>query len=140
MADVISKAKRSQVMASVRSSGNRSTELKLAALFRLHRVTGWRRNARLPGKPDFVFRRHKLAVFVDGCFWHGCPMHCRMPKSRRSFWLPKIHRNVLRDRRVRRLLARRGWSVIRIWEHSLHKPAQVLARIQVALVRKHRKE
>jgi DNA mismatch endonuclease, patch repair protein len=133
MADVLSKAKRSQVMAAIRSSGNQATELKLVALLRSRHITGWRRNQRLPGKPDFVFRKQRLAVFVDGCFWHGCPRHCRMPKSHRSFWTPKISRNRERDRAVVRLLKRQGWRVVRIWEHALLNPMRVLARLKSPL-------
>ena len=93
MADVFTKKKRSQVMAAIRSGGNKDTELKLAAILRAAGITGWRRHQPLPGRPDFVFRRARLAVFVDGCFWHGCRAHCRMPKSRTEYWQPKIVRN-----------------------------------------------
>ena len=133
MADVFSKAKRSVVMAAIRSSGNKTTELRLAAIFRAHHVTGWRRNQKLPGKPDFVFRKHRLAVFVDGCFWHGCRWHCRMPKTRTSFWNPKIARNKKRDLTVRLLLRRRGWRVLRVWEHSLNDAVRSVSKIQTAL-------
>lgn len=75
MTDIWTKAKRSDVMSRIRGSGNKDTELKLMAVFRLHGVTGWRRKAPVFGKPDFVFPQSKLAVFVDGCFWHGCPIH-----------------------------------------------------------------
>jgi len=136
VADVFTKAKRSQVMAAIRSSGNPATELKFVSLLRSRRITSWRRNQRLPGKPDFVFRRQKLAVFVDGCFWHGCPWHCRMPKSRRGFWEAKISRNRERDREVARLLKRQGWRIIRIWEHALLNPARVFVRLRVALATK----
>ncbi|MCW5787718.1 MAG: hypothetical protein KIT49_09505 [Nitrospira sp.] len=85
-------------MASIPSRGNRATELRLVSLFRERGITGWRRGLSLPGKPDFVFRREHIAVFVDGCFWHGCRWHCRMPKSRQTYWEPKISRNRSRDR------------------------------------------
>jgi DNA mismatch endonuclease (patch repair protein) len=133
MADVFSKAKRSQVMAAIRSSGNQDTELKLVAVFKAHGITGWRRNQRVFGKPDFVFLKRKVAVLVDGCFWHGCRRHCRMPKSRRVFWTSKISRNRERDRKVNSLLRRQGWRVIRIWEHALRNPERVVARIQAVL-------
>jgi DNA mismatch endonuclease (patch repair protein) len=77
--DVFTKAKRSEVMSKIRGRGNRSTELEMVKLFRRHGITGWRRNQPVFGKPDFIFRRHKVAVFVDGCFWHGCPKHGRKP-------------------------------------------------------------
>ncbi len=139
MADVISKKKRSQVMAAIRSHGNKDTELKLAAILRAHRITGWRRQQPLPGKPDFVFRRHRLAVFVDGCFWHGCRWHCRMPKSRQGFWRPKISRNKARDVVVGRLLRRTGWRILRFWEHSLRDEQRVVAKLQAALASAKRK-
>ncbi len=85
MADVFTKAKRSAVMALIRSRGNRATELRLIALMREHCITGWRRHARVFGKPDLVFRRERVAVFVDGCLWHGCPRHATMPVNNRAF-------------------------------------------------------
>jgi DNA mismatch endonuclease (patch repair protein) len=121
-------------MAAVRSRGNRSTELALIAAFRAARIVGWRRNSPMIGKPDFVFPRQRLVVFVDGCFWHGCRWHCRMPKSRLAYWEPKIQRNKLRDRKIRNLIEARGWEVIRIWEHSLDTPEIVVARLKDALV------
>jgi len=130
MADVFNKAKRSEVMAAIKSAGNKDTELKLIAIFRANGITGWRRNQKLPGKPDFVFHRERLAVFVDGCFWHRCRWHCRMPKSRKSFWTSKIARNKARDHEVGRLLRKRCWRVFRIWEHSLNQPDKVAAQVQ----------
>ena len=124
---------RSALMSRVRSSGNATTELKLLALLRAARVIGWRRKQHVVGKPDFVFHRERLAVFVDGCFWHGCPAHCRMPRSRVAFWSKKISRNKNRDREVGRLLRRRGWRVVRIWEHALRNADRVVARLQAAL-------
>ena len=106
-------------MGLVRSSGNRSTEAVLVELFRQGRVTGWRRRLDLPGRPDFAFRKSRLAVFVDGCFWHGCPKHLRLPATNRRYWVQKIGRNAARDRTVRRTLIGRAWQVVRIWEHDL---------------------
>jgi DNA mismatch endonuclease, patch repair protein len=70
-------------------------------------------------KPDFVFRQVRLALFVDGCFWHGCPKHCNMPASNRPFWRKKLAANMARDRRVNRALRRAGWEVVRVWECEL---------------------
>ena len=75
--------------------------------------------SKLPGKPDFVFPKPRLAVFVDGCFWHGCPKHATWPKTNRAFWRKKIARNRARDREVGHALRRMGWRVIRVWEHGL---------------------
>ncbi len=116
-------------MAAIRSRGNKATELKLAAILRAAGITGWRRHQPLPGRPDFTFRRARLAVFVDGCFWHGCRWHCRMPSSNRPYWQKKITRNSRRDRATNKLLAKAGWRVLRIWEHSLDSPRAVVAKI-----------
>ncbi len=133
MADVFSKRKRSQVMSAIRSKGNKDTEIRLAAIFRAHKITGWRRSQNLLGKPDFVFRRERLAVFVDGCFWHGCPKHGRKPDSNRDYWLPKLERNRKRDAEAGRALRKKGWHVLRIWEHDLRREEWVAGRVRRAL-------
>lgn len=119
MADIFTKAQRSAVMARIRGSGNAATELRMMALLRAHGITGWRRRQRVFGKPDFVFRRERVALFVDGCFWHGCPRHATRPKTRAAFWAAKLARNQARDRAVTRTLRRAGWTVLRVWECSL---------------------
>src|SRR5690242_14094898 len=121
MADVFTKAKRSEVMSRIRRRGNKDTELSLAKIFRAQRITGWRRNQSVFGKPDFVFIKLKLAIFVDGCFWHGCPKHCNQPANNRAFWRRKLTANKTRDRVVARTLRRAGWRVMRVWEHELTK-------------------
>jgi DNA mismatch endonuclease (patch repair protein) len=73
------------------------------------------------GKPDLIHRRAKIAVFIDSCFWHGCPVHLRMPDSNRDYWIQKISRNRKRDLKVNRQLRLSGWAVIRVWEHSLKR-------------------
>jgi DNA mismatch endonuclease (patch repair protein) len=137
MADVFSRQKRSLVMSRIRASGNRDTELRMIALFRQHGITGWRRNAGVFGKPDFVFPQLNVALFVDGCFWHrhnGCKFSYT-PKSRSEFWLPKFEQNVARDRLVTRTLRKAGWRVLRIWECQLasKKEGRVLRRLQARL-------
>jgi DNA mismatch endonuclease (patch repair protein) len=119
MSDVFTRDKRSAVMARIRGSGNKDTELRMISIFRAHRITGWRRNFGAPGRPDFVFVSKKVAVFVDGCFWHGCPKHATWPKQNAEFWRTKILGNQRRDRAVGRLLKKAGWRVVRIWEHEL---------------------
>lgn len=119
MADVFSKSKRSEVMSRIQGRGNRATELALMKVFRTHGITGWRRNQKVFGKPDFVFRASKLAVFVDGCFWHVCPKHSTIPQNNRAFWEKKLEANKKRDSLVNRTLRNRGWRVMRIWEHEL---------------------
>jgi DNA mismatch endonuclease, patch repair protein len=128
MPDVYTKAKRSEVMSRIRGSGNKDTELALIKIFRRHSITGWRRHQDVFGKPDFLFRRNRLALFVDGCFWHGCPRCYKRPKSNRKFWDAKIARNRERDSLVNRELRRLGWRVIRIWEHDLALRGDASAR------------
>ena len=124
MADVYSRAKRSEIMSRVRSKGNKLTEVALARLFRANRIKGWRRHYPVTGRPDFAFPNHKLAVFVDGCFWHGCPKHATRPKGNSAFWSTKLDANKARDRKVNRDLRAKGWRVLRIWEHDLTKSRQ----------------
>jgi DNA mismatch endonuclease (patch repair protein) len=117
MTDVFTKAKRSQVMSRIRGHGNKDTEL---AVF---------------GKPDFIFPRRKVAVFVDGCFWHSCPLHATQPRNNAAFWQKKFAANTARDRLVQRTLRRAGWRVLRLWEHELarKREARLVARLRRVL-------
>jgi DNA mismatch endonuclease (patch repair protein) len=117
--DTVSPEKRSEIMRAVKSRGNKNTELVLARLLRQSKITGWRRSQPVFGKPDFIFPKHKFAIFVDGCFWHGCSKHCRMPKGNNAYWDQKITSNKTRDLLVTRTLRSQGWRVLRIWEHEL---------------------
>jgi DNA mismatch endonuclease (patch repair protein) len=72
------------------------------------------------GNPDFASKKHKIAVFIDGCFWHGCPRHYKKPKSNHDYWKTKITRNKKRDMNVSKELKSMGWKVIRIWEHVIN--------------------
>ena len=120
MADVFDKDKRSEIMRHVRSKGNKSTELKLIEIFKAHDITGWRRNYQVKGHPDFVFPKKRIAVFVDGCFWHG--HGCRKtPSANADYWEKKRQRNIDHDRAVTTMFEGRGWTVIRIWECELRK-------------------
>lgn len=130
MADIFTKAKRSEVMSHIRSRGNKDTEMRLVGLMREHRIIGWRRHQQLRivvggvtkrVRPDFVFREAGLAVFVDGCFWHGCPKCYVRPKQHRKFWDEKVVTNQARDRRQTRALKAMGWRVLRLWECALTK-------------------
>lgn len=134
MPDVFNREKRSDVMSRIRGRGNKNTELALIKVLRQNHVTGWRRNQMMCGKPDFVFRKQKVAIFVDGCFWHGCPKHYKAPSSNRAFWRRKFLANAERDRLVNIILRREGWRVIRIWEHDLaHSNSKPIKRIQRAI-------
>ncbi|MDD2708115.1 MAG: very short patch repair endonuclease [Verrucomicrobiae bacterium] len=137
MPDIFTKAKRSDVMSRIRGRGNKDTELALLTLFRSSRISGWRRHCPLPGRPDFVFPKQKLAVFVDGCFWHKCPSHCKLPSGNRRFWTKKLSANARRDRKVNRILRTKGWRVTRIWEHSLKKQSTACIRRILRLLSRH---
>lgn len=156
MPDVFTKAKRSEVMSRIRGRGNKDTELALIRVFRAHDITGWRRHVvvKVAGRststrpfpkgrgggvfrvrPDFVFPKLHVVVFVDGCFWHGCPQHSNMPANNRAFWKRKLEGNAERDRQVTRTLHKAGWRVVRIWEHELARrnAGRLLRRIRYAL-------
>ncbi len=124
--------KRSKTMSKIRGKGNKTTELALRMAFVRAGFTGWTlHTTTLPGKPDFYFDRARLAVFVDGCFWHGCPKCGHTPKTRSEFWRAKFERNQFRDRRATRNLRSAGIRVIRIWEHELRSPQSVQAKIRL---------
>lgn len=133
--DRVDSETRSRVMTTVKARGNRSTELVLRLLLVRAGLRGWRVQPRYPvGRCDFVFEQAALAIFVDGCQWHGCPRCYRPPKSNRTYWSRKLKRNRVRDAEVNRLLRREGWQVIRIWEHQLREhPGSVLRKIRKAL-------
>lgn len=110
---------------------SRDTSPELALRRALH-ASGLRYSLRrkLPGSPDVVFVRARVAVFVDGCFWHGCPAHCRRPAGNRAYWEAKIERNMARDERVTRELRAAGWRTVRLWEHQVKAdPARCAARV-----------
>ncbi|MEK6288035.1 MAG: very short patch repair endonuclease [Acidobacteriota bacterium] len=129
MADVFDAEKRSEIMSRVKSRGNLSTEVRLLNIFRERRISGWRRHFALLGNPDFVFPKQRLAVFVDGCFWHGCRSHGTIPATNSAFWREKLTRNRNRDRFVNRELKRRGWQILRVWQHELRDPKKVTRRV-----------
>lgn len=121
MADIFNKEKRSQVMSLVHSKNNKTTELKLIEIFKQNGIIGWRRNYKVKGHPDFVFLDKKIAIFVDGCFWHGHDCRNTRPADNAEFWQRKRERNIAHDKEITLLFERRGWTVIRIWECELKK-------------------
>lgn len=133
MADFLTTVQRSALMASIKGKANKRTELVLAALFRRHGIKGWRRHYPISGRPDFVFISERVAVFVDGCFWHGCRWHYRPPTSNVAFWRSKMDANRRRDKMASARLRLDGWKVIRVWEHSLSRPEAIVKRISSAL-------
>jgi DNA mismatch endonuclease (patch repair protein) len=131
MTDNLSKEQRSYAMSRIHSRGNLSTELALVAAMRGAGISGWRRNSSICGNPDFVFPRVRLAVFVDGCYWHGCSKCGLAPKSNVDYWSAKIGKNRRRDKENTRQLRQGGWTVVRIWEHDLKKqPMKCIKRIR----------
>ncbi|HQM51560.1 MAG TPA: very short patch repair endonuclease [bacterium] len=133
MPDTFTKSERSRIMARVRGRGNASTELIVLRLLRANGLKGWRRHLPLVGTPDFTFPKAKVVLFVDGCFWHGCPRCYRAPKSSQAYWRGKIERNMHRDASVSRKLRRNGWQVIRVRECQLATPARFLNRLQACV-------
>lgn len=121
MADVFSPDERSKIMKKVKSSRNKSTELKLLEFFKEKNIKGWRRNFKLFGNPDFVFPKQRLAIFTDGCFWHGHDCRNTKPEDNKQYWQKKIQRNRTRDQLVNETLSQKKWMVIRIWECELKK-------------------
>lgn len=116
MGDIYSKEKRSEIMSRIPSKRNKSTEVKLISLFKSYGITGWRRNYNVIGHPDFVFLKRRIAIFVDGCFWHGHNCRNTTPKSNADFWRKKKGKNIAHDKKISELFESRGWKVIRIWE------------------------
>lgn len=135
MADIFDKSKRSNIMQKVRSKNNKSTELKVIDLFKQNNITGWRRNYKVKGHPDFVFLNKKVAIFVDGCFWHGHDCRNTRPSDNAEYWKNKRERNISHDKQITNLFESRNWTVLRIWECELKKSnqQQTLDRILKAL-------
>jgi DNA mismatch endonuclease (patch repair protein) len=119
--DKLTKDERSERMRRVRSKGNRSTEWRFRSALMRKRISGWTlHDSSLIGSPDFVFRERNLAVFIDGCFWHGCRKCKRpVPQSNREYWTKKIRSNIQRARKIKKELKRQNFVVARIWEHEL---------------------
>ena len=133
MPDKFSKETRSKIMSAIRSKHTKpELRLRKAIFARGHR---FRIHYKLLGSPDIVFPSKKIAVFVDGCFWHMCPKHGHMPKSNKAFWKRKLERNVARDKQYNKKLRKEGWKPIHIWEHELagKSIAKPLKRIEGAL-------
>jgi DNA mismatch endonuclease (patch repair protein) len=120
---------RSRNMSRIHKFGNESTELRMVRLFRAHGIRGWRRHLKLPGRPDFTFRGERVVVFVDGCFWHRCPVCNWVPTRNADYWGPKLARNVEKDREADAELGARGWRVVRVWEHALKRQPDDVARL-----------
>ena len=121
MADVFDSQERSDVMRQIKSKRNKTTEIRLIEIFKQNNVTGWKRNYPVKGHPDFVFLKWRVAVFVDGCFWHGHDCRNTYPATNKEFWQKKRDRNIKHDQEITELFENRGWTVVRIWECELKR-------------------
>ncbi|HAO06343.1 MAG TPA: very short patch repair endonuclease [Chryseobacterium sp.] len=130
MADTFTKEQRSEIMRTVKSNRNKSTELKLIQFFKVHKITGWRRAFKLFGQPDFVFPKQRVAIFVDGCFWHGHNCRNTKPQDNKDYWQQKIERNKKRDKGVTQVLTDKNWCVIRLWECGLRDELKLINRLK----------
>ena len=119
-------SERSRLMGKIRGKGNKSTEIRFRMLMVRAGISGWQLHPKLPGRPDFLFAKTKVAIFLDGCFWHGCVTCGHTPKTRSEFWTKKFELNSARDAKVTKDLTELGFRVVRIWEHELRNPASVL--------------
>jgi DNA mismatch endonuclease, patch repair protein len=129
MADVLTPEQRKHNMSRIRAK-NTGPEAKIRKLLSAKRIRGYRLHYNLPGKPDIVFTKKKIAIFIDGCFWHKCPVDYQDPETRKEFWMKKIQSNVDRDKKVNEQLKNDGWTVIRIWEHEIRKePEKAVKKI-----------
>ena len=132
--DTVSKRKRSEIMSSIKSKDS-----KIETDFRkLLWESGlrYRKNvSKYLGKPDIVLRKYKTIIFIDSCFWHGCKRHCRIPATRKKYWINKISSNRKRDFEINKKYRKDGWRVVRIWEHSLNKYQNEKMKELVDLIR-----
>lgn len=130
--DKVDRKTRSFIMSRIRSKDTQM-ELLFAKELRKHRLV-FHRNVCALGKPDFVLLKSRVVVFLDSCFWHHCPYHFRAPKSRTDYWVPKIRRNVERDKRVRKEYRNCGWHVARFWEHQIRGDIGACAKRLLAII------
>ena len=118
MADKFSPKKRSQIMSKIKSKNTKLENKIISDLWK--KGFRFRRNvASLKGKPDIAIKKYKIVIFIDSCFWHGCPQHCRMPSTNKIYWEKKIKKNRERDKEVSNYYKKNGWHILRIWEHKL---------------------
>lgn len=121
-------------MKAIKARGNKSTEVRLRSILVRARLRGWKVHPKgVVGKPDFFFPEQRLAIFVDGCFWHGCPLCGHVPKANRPYWKAKIEGNKRRDRENALRLHEQGVHVLRVWEHQLRLPGMVVEAIRTII-------
>ena len=127
MNDVLTPAQRSYCMAQVKGTNTKPEIILRKALWK--KGFRYRLHPDLPGRPDFIFVKQRVAIFVDGCFWHGCPMHYSAPQTRQQFWKDKLKKNVLRDLTVDDKLISVQWRVQRVWQHDLKDLDNVVTKL-----------
>ena len=131
MADVFSKAKRSQIMSNIKGKDT-SPELVMTRILKKLRLKVQRHSLALPGSPDIVLPKYKTIIFINGCFWHGhnnCP-RAKLPKTNHSFWKAKVEGNMRRDNRQRKQLRREGWKVLTFWTCKSINRQLIVARLK----------
>jgi DNA mismatch endonuclease, patch repair protein len=132
MSDVLNPVQRSYCMSRNRGSDTKPELALRRALFALG--LRYRVKSDLPGRPDIVFPGARVALFVDGCFWHGCPDHFKRPQNNAAFWREKLERTRARDQSINVQLSERGWRVVRIWEHQVKKDRTACAQLVAEIV------
>ena len=134
MSDIFTLEKRSAVMKAVKSRNTKTTELKMIEIFKEFHIIGWRRTYPLIGKPDFVFPKKRIVIFVDGCFWHGHDCRNVTPSDNAEFWEAKRLYNKKHDEEVTQTLVQKNWTVIRIWECELKKKNREVLLEKISLL------
>ena len=134
MSDIYTLEKRSAVMKAVKSRNTKTTELKMIEIFKELHIIGWRRTYPLIGKPDFVFPKKRIVIFVDGCFWHGHNCRNVTPSDNAEFWEAKRLYNKKHDEEVTQTLVQKNWTVIRIWECELKKKNREVLLEKISLL------
>lgn len=137
LADMMSRSQRSNCMSKIRGRDTKVEVVLRKAVWR--NGLRYRLHAKLPGTPDLVFPRSKVALFIDGCFWHGCPTHGVRPRTNRAFWAAKLKKNLERDERTNQQLRVMGWKVVRCWEHDVEQRLdRLIVRIGEAVRNRYR--
>ena len=139
MTDVLSHDQRRYNMSRIQAK-NTGPEVKLRKLLYAEGIRGYRIHYDLPGKPDIVFTKKKIAIFIDGCFWHKCPACFQEPETRKEFWTKKIQSNVDRDKKVNELLKDDGWTILRFWEHDVRKNPDAIVKQISEMIGKSRED
>ncbi|MFA6081213.1 MAG: very short patch repair endonuclease [Patescibacteria group bacterium] len=133
MTDTLNKEQRRKCMQNIKSKET-SPEIKVRKLLWGNGYKGYRKYSNLPGKPDIVFTKKKIVIFVNGCFWHKCNLCYKIPKSNLEYWKNKINNNLKRDKLNETKLKSLGWHVIKIWEHETKKDTETLENKLIKMI------